>query len=234
MRFSEIQLAYWTDTDGVDFEQFDEFAEGLDHQYFLTVIKKRSDAAGGGIYDFVIKIIENFSLLDLANSYVEDGVKVLIGYSLKSILEGIKKLFAKNADKDPGIEKIILDFKDTKIIMYEIFPKGLESNFDRIMIELFKLRRNHFHLFEEKTAIHIPIFNHKDSYNLCDLRVKLDVDEPIVRFEDQDYLNLWGIKSRGKYYVYSVINNELEERKFYTQNKYNKLFRGSSDFIIDN
>ncbi len=83
MRYKKIDIEYWTYPEGDDFKDIDEFAKSIDHSYLLTLSKKRIDGCGGGLYDFVIKITEDISLLELAKSYAEDGIKVVIGYSLK-------------------------------------------------------------------------------------------------------------------------------------------------------
>ncbi|GAB2797722.1 hypothetical protein GCM10027275_49070 [Rhabdobacter roseus] len=86
MRYKKIDIEYWTYPEGDDFKDISEFAKGVDQDYLLTLSKKRTDACGGGLYDLIIKVTEDISLLDLAKSYAEDGVKVAIGYSLKKMV----------------------------------------------------------------------------------------------------------------------------------------------------
>lgn len=225
MRHKRINIKYWTYTDGSDFSNFNEFVEKIDHSYFLSINRKRSDSAGGGIYDIVIKISENISIVELANSYLEDGIKVIIGYFLRSLFKPLKSLFNSNRAKNPGIDKIILDFKDCKIVLHEIYPNGIEDNFEDIMKKLFEFTLNNKKLFSKSKSIQIPIFKHRDSYDLCNYRVKLEIDEPITKFQKEDYTNYWGIKSKKKAQIYCVKEKQIVNEKFYTQKGYNKLLK---------
>src|SRR5690606_21566959 len=150
-------------------------AKDVDQNYLLTLSKKRTDACGGGLYDFIIKITEDISLLELAKSYAEDGVKVVIGYSLKKIFDSTKVLFEKNKELNPSIEELIIDYKDCKVRIYNIYKNGIEECFDEIMEQLCILRLSDKKFFKKIETIHLPIFNQKDWYKLCDYRVLLNV-----------------------------------------------------------
>lgn len=224
MRQKKIELEYLTYPDGRDFDKMDEFVNSVDHNYFLSINKKRTDALGGGLYEFIVKITEDISLLELAKSYVEDGIKILIGFSLKAIFTNVKELFHKNEKLRPAIQEITLDFKDCKIKIYEIYENGIEESFDEIMEQLFIFRLEKKELFKNIKMIHIPILHHRDSYDLCDYRVKLNVDETVDQFTKQDYLNFWGITTKEKGIIYNVSDKRIINEKFYTQKAYDKLF----------
>lgn len=224
MKFKQIELEYWTYPDGTDFKEIETFVENTDHQYLLTINKKRTDALGGGLYEFIIKITEDISLLELAKSYAEDGIKILIGFSLKAIYTNIKKLFEKNIELAPAIQEVILDFEDCKISIYEIYNGGIEEAFDEIMEQLFIFRLENEKLFNKTKIIHIPILNHPDEYKLCNYRVKLNFDEPVINYSKDDYLNFWGITTKENNMVYKVFDKQLINKKFYTQESYDKLF----------
>jgi len=224
MRHKKIELEYWTYPEGNDFDKMDEFVDSVDKDYFLSINKKRTDALGGGLYEFIVKITEDISLLELAKSYAEDGIKILIGFSLKAIFTNVKELFHQNKKLGPAIQEITLDFKDCKIKIYEIYKNGIEESFDEIMEQLFIFRLENKKLFKKIKMIHIPILNHRDNYDLCDYRVKLNVDETVHEFSKQDYLNFWGITTKKKKIIYNVSDKKIIKEKFYTQKAYDKLF----------
>lgn len=222
--YKSIKIEYWTFPEGQDFEGIEEFVYEIDKDYFLTVSKKRTDALGGGLYELIIEISEDLSLIELAKSYLEDGIKLYIGYQAKEIFKTIKKLFKKNKALNPSVEQIVVKFKDCKVIFYEVYKNGIEENFEIVILELIKVASENKKLFKKAKRVHVPIFNHKDSYNICDYRVKLNVDENITNFQKDDYLNFWGIKTKKKHLVYNVTKKKLTSKKFYTQNTYDKLF----------
>lgn len=224
MRYKKIDIEYWTYPEGDDFNDINEFAKGIDQDYLLTLNKKRTDACGGGLYDFIIKITEDISLLELAKSYAEDGVKVVIGYSLKKIFDSTKTLFEKNKEFNPSIAELIIDFKDCKVRIYNIYENGIEECFDKIMEQLCILRLSDKKFFKKIKTIHLPIFNLKDCYKICDYRVLLTVDEPLTKLTKNDFFNYWGISKKKNNHVYDLKNKKVFKQKFYTQKTYNKLF----------
>ncbi len=219
-----IKIEYWTYPEGKDFEGIEEFVNEIDKHYFLMVSKKRTDALGGGLYDLIIEISEDISLLELAKSYVEDGIKLYIGYQAKEIYNSIKSLFDKNKELKPSVQQISVQFKDCKVIFYEVYKNGIEENFEEAISVIINFAAANKKLFKKITEIHLPVFNHKDYYNICNYRVKLNVDENILDFVKEDYHNFWGIRTKKKYYVYNVKNNKLKRKKFYSQENYDKLF----------
>lgn len=223
-----IKIEYWTYPEGQDFDGIEEFVNEIDKNYFLTVSKKRTDALGGGLYDLIIEISEDLSLIELAKSYAQDGIKLYIGYQAKEIYNSIKRLFEKNRELKPLVEQISVKFKDCKVIFYEVYKNGIEENFEEVITEIIEFASANKKLFNKTTEIHLPIFNHKDNYKICNYRVKLYVDENILDFEKANYHNFWGIKTKKKYYVYNVKNNKLKKKKFYTQESYDKLFDRAS------
>lgn len=224
MRYKKIDIEYWTYPEGDDFKDIDDFVKNIDQDYFLTLNKKRTDGLGGGLYDFIIKITEDISLLELSKSYAEDGVKIIIGYSLKKIFDSTKALFEKNKEFNPSIEELVIDYKDCKVRIYNIYENGIEDCFDDIMEQLCVLRLTDKGFFKKIKTIHLPIFNSKDWYKICDYRVKLNVDEPLTNLTKKDFFNYWGISKKKNNYVYNLKNKKLFKQKFYTQKTYDKLF----------
>ncbi|HET8859410.1 hypothetical protein [Marivirga sp.] len=222
--YKSIKIEYWTFPEGQDFHGIEEFVDEIDKDYFLTISKKRTDALGGGLYHLIIEIQEDLSLVELAKSYVEDGIKLYIGYQAKDIYKTIKKLFDKNKNLKPSVEQISVKFKDCNVIFYEIYENAIEENFESVITELIKAASEHKKIFKKAKEVHIPIFNQKDIYNICDYRVKLNVDENMTDFRKADFLKLWGIKFKKKHIVYNVQKNKMKKKKFYTQSSYNKLF----------
>ncbi|MCK9337590.1 MAG: hypothetical protein M0P43_07155 [Arcobacteraceae bacterium] len=244
MRQKKIVIEYWTDPDGDDFRDINEFVKNINQDYFLTLNKKRTDACGGGLYDFIIKITEDISLLELAKSYAEDGVKIIIGYSLKKIFDSTKALFEKNKEFSPSIEELVIDYKDCKVRIYNIYENGIEECFDDIMKELCDLKLADKKFFKKIKTIHLPIFNNNDLYKICDYRVKLNVDEPLTNLTNKDFFNYWGISKQKHKYVYDVKNKKVFKQKYYTQKTYDKIFdkafaegkleKNGTDTILEN
>jgi hypothetical protein len=222
--YKNIEINYWTYPDGKDFNGIEDFISEIDKDYFLTVTKKRTDALGGGLYDLIIEISEDLTLLELAKSYLEDGIKLYVGYNIKKIYESIKVLFEKNQDFNPTVEQIKIKFKDCTIYLYEVYQNGIAEAFDDFVKILIDLVLNKKIKFKKIKEIHSPIYNHRDSYDLCDYRVKLQYDENISEFKKADYLKFWGVKFKKKKMVYDVENGKFLKEKFYTQKAYDKLF----------
>ena len=222
--YKSIKIEYWTFPEGQDFDGIEEFVEEIDKDYFLTVSKKRTDSLGGGLYDLIIEISEDLSLVELTKSYVEDGVKLYLGYQAKEIYKTIRKLFEKNKDLKPSVEQISVKFKDCKVIFYEVYENAIEENFELVIAELIQTASEHKKIFKRAKEIHIPIFNQKDSYNICNYRVKLNFDENMTEFGKADFLKFWVIKSKKKHFVYNVQKKKMKKKKFYTQKSYDKLF----------
>ena len=224
MGFKEIQIDYWVYPDGEDFAEMAEFTNEVNRDYLLSINKKRGDGYGGGYYDLIIKIVEDISLLELAKSYAEDGIKIIVGYSLKTIFQSVKKLFKKNKELSPSIEELTIDYKDCKIKIYNLYENAIEDSFDEIIkkLSIFRLEQEKF--FQKIKTIHIPIINHTDSYNLCEFRVKLNVDEPIGNFNKSYYFKHWGLKTKNKKYIFDLNENIIFEQNFFTQKGYDKLF----------
>lgn len=220
-----IKIKYWTFPDGTDLKGIETFIDEVDSDYFLTVTKKRTDALGGGLYDLIIEISEDLSLIELAKSYLEDGVKLYIGYHAKTIYNSVKKLFESNEELRPSIEKISIKYKDCKVIFYETYENGIEENFENVIYQLFDFANSNKKWFKKIKQIHVPIFKHKDEYDLCEYRVKLNVDENITEFKSEDYTSFWGIQTKKKKYVYDVERKKKIKEEFYTQNGYDKLFQ---------
>ncbi len=224
MRYKQIHIEYWTDPDGTDLNSLKEFANEVDRNYYLTINRKRADGYGGGFYDFIVKITEDITLLEMAKSYLEDGIKILIGISIKSTFDLLRRLFANNKKLEPYLDELIIDYRDCKIRIYNIYVGAIEECIDEIMKTLFEFRLDNKKLFKKTKTIHIPIFNEMDCYNLCEYRVLLNVDEPIVSCKRKDYFGYWGISAKKRNLVYNVSNKSIDKKNFYTQKSYDKLF----------
>jgi hypothetical protein len=227
--YKNVEIKYWTYPDGKDFNGIEDFIGEIDRDYYLEVTKKRTDALGGGLYDLIIEISEDLTLLELAKSYMEDGVKLYVGYNIKRIYESVKKLFEKNPEVHPSVEQIKIKFKDCTIFFYEVYQNGIEEAFDEFVQILIYLALNKKKKFKKIKEIHTPIYNHPDSNNLCDYRVKLEYDEIITEFKKDDYLKFWGIKFKKRKMVYDVENGKFLKEKFYTQKAYDKLYDKESE-----
>ena len=224
MRYKKIVIEYWTNPDGDDFKAVNKFVKNINQDYLLTLNKKRTDACGGGLYDFIIRITEDISLLELAKSYAEDGVKIIIGYSLNKIFDSTKALFEENKEYSSSIEELVIDYKDCKVRIYNIYKNGIEECFEDILKHLCDFRLSDKKFFNKIKTIHLPIFNNNDLYEICDYRVKLNVDEPLVNLIKKDFFNYWGISKEKNKYVYDLNNKKIFKQKFYTQKSYDKKF----------
>lgn len=222
-----IKINYWTLPDGTDFKGIESFVDEVDSDYFLTVSKKRTDALGGGLYEFIIEISEDLSIRELSKGYIEDGIKLYVGYHAKAIYNSLKTLFAKNPDLRPTVEKISIKFKDCKIIFYEVYKNGINENFEDVIKLLFEFASSNKKKIKKIKEIHIPIFNYRDCNDLCNYRVKLNVDENIESFTNKDYTAFWGVQFKNKKKVYDLKNQKLIKEIFYTQKEYDKLFEKS-------
>ena len=223
MRYKRIDIKYWTLPNGQDFEDFNEYVNNINQEYYLSINKLRTDTCGGGIYDLIIKLTEDITFLELSQSYVQDGVKVIVGLSIKPLIDATKKLFKKNKSLNPSIDKIEINYKDVSIHFYNVYNKAIDECLDDVMKELFALSQSHKKLFKKAESIHIPIINQPDAQNICNYRVKLDLDETKQEFNRQDIFTYWGIKTKGKDRVYSLETKSTEKKKFYILKEYRKL-----------
>lgn len=224
MENKEIRIEYLTHTTGGDLEGVEEFKNNINKEYNLTIEKKRIEVLCGGVYELIIEITEDITLMELAKSYAEDAFKFYIGYKFKVIFKNIKSLFIKNEKNFPTVEKIKIKFKDCTVTIYEIYVNGVEENFEEIVSELIKFGSQNKKLLCKTQEIHIPIFNKKDNYKICKYRVKLESHETIKKFQKNDYQSYWGIQTNKKHKVYNLKKNKIRNKIFYTQETYDKLF----------
>ena len=222
----KVKLSYLTYSQEHDFEDISKFTENLSIDYDLEIKNEKTDALGGGLYEFVLEIISNVDFSEIAKDYIEDGVKVGIGYFWKPIFKRIKELFQKNPKYNPDIAVAKFIFNDIEIIIYPLYQNSIEEVIDEVIQKI----SQHFIKIKNQTklplrSIHIPIFNHVDIYELCAYRVKLDVDENISSFSKNDYFKLWGIRCGSKTdFIYDLSNQSTLKTRFYTQEEYNILF----------
>ena len=220
----KIKLSYWTYPEGDDFEDIETFKADLSKEFETEITSQPTDAMGGGLYEFVIEIINNVDFADIAKDYLEDGVKIGLGYFWKPIFKRIKELFKKNKQYNPDIEVAKFIFKDIEIIIYPLYLDSIDEVIDEAIQTL---SRHYFKIKNETksaTSIHIPIFNQVDTYEVCAYRVRLNVDENIPTFKKEDYFKLWGIKCvNDTDYIYDVNNKSILKTRFYTQQEYDIL-----------
>lgn len=222
---TKINIKYWTNPEGEDFKGISVL---FNTNYLLKINKKRTDTCGGGLYDIVIKITEDISFIELAKSYLEDGLKVLIGLAIKPVFVSLKKLFKTNKVLNPSIQELVLDFSDCKIKIYNHLQNDIEDIFDDLVIELFNLRLKNKKFFKRVKTIHIPIVKRPDYYKLCNNRVIFTIDEPIRKITKEFYFGYWGLStSKGKH-IYDVKVKTISKEKFYTYKSYEKLFNKAS------
>lgn len=221
----KIKLSYWTYPEGEDFDDIVAFKNDLSNDYDTEITSERTDALGGGLYEFVLEIIAKVDFSDIAKDYLEDGVKVGIGYFWKPVFNQIKELFKKNKKYTPDIEVAKFIFNDIEIIIYPLYQDSIEEIIDEVIMTISR----HFLKIKNETklpikSIHIPIFNHVDSYEVCAYRVRLNVDENISSFNKKDYFKLWGIKCSSETdFIYDLNNQSVLKTKFYTQGEYDIL-----------
>ncbi len=200
--YKSVNISYWIHPEGHDFRDIDVFTKKLDQNLFLTINKKRTDALGGGLYELAIKITEDISLKELAQSYAQDGAKILIGLYLKGLFSGLKELFKKNKPLTPSLDELIIDYKDCNVKIYNLYDNSIEESMESILETLCQFRLKNKKLFKSIKKIHLPIFKIKDCYDLCEFRVKLDID--MISFKQSDYLQYWGLTLNDKKVIYSV------------------------------
>lgn len=220
----KIKLSYWTYPEGDDFDDIEAFKAHLSKEFETEIISQPTDAMGGGLYEFVIEIINNAYFEDIAKDYLEDGVKVGLGYFWKPIFKRIKELFKKNKQYSPDIEVAKFVFRDIEVIIYPLYPDSI----DEVIDETIQTLSRHYSKIKTITtsikSIHIPIFNQVDTYEVCAFRVRLNVDENIASFKKEDYFNLWGIKSDNDTdFIYNLNDRSIIKTRFYTQHEYDIL-----------
>ncbi len=228
----KVKLSYWTYPEGHDFEEIDIFQKELSSEYEIEIKSERTDALGGGLYEFAMEIINNINFTDFAKDYIEEGIKMGVGYFWKPIFEKIKELFKKNEKYNPDIEVAKFIFKDLEIIIYPLY----EESIDEVIDNLIKMISLHLISIKKETnskinSIHVPIFNYVDYYEVCAYRVKLNYDENIPSFTKEDYFKLWGIRCDDKTdFIYDLSDRKALKTKFYTQEEYDilldKKFKG--------
>lgn len=220
----KIKLSYWTYPEGEDFDDIEAFKADLSKEFETEITSQPTDAMGGGLYEFVVEIINNVDFAEIAKDYLEDGVKVGLGYFWKPIFKRIKELFKKNKQYRPDIEVAKFVFRDIEVIIYPLYPDSI----DEVIDDTIQTLSRHYSKIKTETvsikSIHIPIFNHVDTHEVCAYRVRLNVDENIESFKREDYFNLWGIRSdKNTDFIYNVKYRSFLKTKFYTQQEYDIL-----------
>lgn len=221
----KVKISYWTYPEGDQFEKLDGFENDLENEYELEITSQKTDAMGGGLYELAIEIYNNVNFEDITKGLIEDGIKVGLGYFWKPLFKKVKELFRRNKKYKPDIDVARFIFRDIEIFLYPIFPNSIEKVIDNAI----KTLSLHFPKIKQKTnvkpkSIHIPIFNRTDLYEVCAYRVKLNVDENISEFSEDDYFKLWGIRCESEDdFIYNVESGSVIKTRFYTQFEYDQL-----------
>ncbi len=191
-----INISYWRSVDGVhDLVGVDDFRHELDAHYVARVHGRRSDAAGGGLYEFAIEIITNLSLTDLLGGILAGAAYDLakIGtklFALRPFLLAYRKLKSLNP-QELGICELNFMFNDAEVTVSAVTP--IENQLDRIFQTLAsKSEELKSDTGEFPYSILIPVFKNPDS-KYCQFRSLLDVDETISDISAESYFEYWGL-----------------------------------------
>jgi len=240
MKKPALNISYWTRSDG-DFTDIEEFKNALKENYEVELMRKTSDALGGGLYELAIQVYNDLTLREFLQSYVEDAVKWALVFFAKDIFQAVKQLFGKNEKHKPGIQSVTIKFRDAEIVFYSLYPNNIAENIESTA----KAFLDHSSMLAKGVSskimsVHIPIFfhtekvgaqsNHKrEAFEITAYRVRLRVDETITNFSADDYKKLWGIRCENSDYVYEVASQRMVEARFFLEEEYWKLWKESYD-----
>ncbi len=226
-----IKVEYWaekkTDVNELyDLEGIEEFRAQLTTNYLGSIHARPGPC--GGLYGLVVEFLTSFSLQHFVNlildgiayDVIKSGSNALV---LKPFVAAYNALKLKNTKRRVHIERLLLTFQDSVVIVHNICGDSIVSNLDPI---LRTLAASYGHLIlrtrEKPFSITIPIFEDTNEDRLCRFRELLDVDEPIRDISEKDYLNLWGIQYDylGTTRVFDVTKAVLLDEEFQTQSQY--------------
>jgi len=199
MNKPQVSIDYWMDPEGIDFQDLDDFSTNLQIDYLTHFNQQKTDALGGGLYEFEVKVVNDLTLDQLLKSYLEDGVKIVISLYLRPFIKTIKSLFEKNENLEPDLKQINLKFNDCDIYVYSLYRGSLIENFESVASSIIEHHDQISKLINKKIkSLYIPIFKIEKENGKSEFRAKLDVDETIEEFHSIDYFKLWGIRTKKK------------------------------------
>lgn len=225
-----VRVDYWTypngSLSGEEPEGIEKFRSELQETY-VSLVKGQSGALGGGLYDLVVQVTSSISLRDfvdiilggVAYDLVKGGAHSFI---LRPLIAAIKKLKAKNKDKNIEVDELKFFFQDTDIILKKVTTKSLFDDLEQIV----KTVAKNYEAIKGPTGeppyeIHIPVFE-DPSPRFCRYRSLLDVDETIEDVTADSYLRLWGTRYNleGQIRVFDVQKQILINERYMTQDEY--------------
>jgi hypothetical protein len=193
----------------------------------VSLVKGQSGALGGGLYDLVVQVTSSISLRDfvslilggVAYDLVKSGTHSFI---LRPLIEAIKKLKAKNKEKNIEVDELKLFFQDTDVILKKVATRSLFDDLEQII----KAVAESYEAIKGPTGeppyeIHIPVFE-DPAPRFCRYRSLLDVDETIEEVSADSYLHLWGARYNleGQIRVFDVQKQILINERYMTQDEY--------------
>jgi len=225
-----IRIDYWTypnsSFSGEEPEGIEEFRSDLQETY-VSLVKGQSGALGGGLYDLVVQVTSSISLRDfvslilggVAYDLVKSGTHSLI---LRPLIAAIKKLKAKNKEKNIEVDELKLFFQDIDVILKKVATRSLFDDLEQII----KAVAESYEAIKGPTGeppyeIHIPVFE-DPAPRFCRYRSLLDVDETIEEVSADSYLHLWGARYNleGQIRVFDVQKQILINERYMTQDEY--------------
>ena len=225
-----IRIDYWTypngSFSGEEPEGIEEFRSDLQETY-VSLVKGQSGALGGGLYDLVIQVTSSISLRDfvslilggVAYDLVKSGTHSFI---LRPLIVAIKKLKAKNKEKNIEVDELKLFLQDTDVILKKVATRSLFDDLEQII----KAVSESYEAIKGPTGeppyeIHIPVFE-DPAPRFSRYRSLLDVDETIEEVSADSYLHLWGARYNleGQIRVFDVQKQILINERYMTQDEY--------------
>jgi hypothetical protein len=243
MEFSgALRVEYWAEKKAdtnelLDLEGIDEFRAELTKHYIGPIHARPGPC--GGLYGLVVEFLSSFSLQHFVNltldgiayDLIKSGSDALV---LRPFVAAYDALKRKNAKHRVHIDRLLLSFQDSLVIIHNIGEDTIVDNLEPI---LRTVATSYSHLIlrtgEKPFSISIPIFEDTSEERLCRFRELLDVDETIRDVSDKDYLKLWGIQYDylGTTRVFDVSKGVLLDEEFYSQSMYWWAWKNRRDRI---
>lgn len=225
-----VRVDYWTLPDrsesGKEPEGIEQFRNELRSQY-ASLVRGRSGACGGGLYDLAVQVVSEISLRDvmgvIAGGVAYDLVKAgTQSFFVRPIFEALRRLKSKNRERNVDLDELTLSFRDT-----DIFIKRVDSHsIHDILEDVFKLMAENMETLtrggrEIPYAIHIPIVEDSDN-ETTRFRSLLDVDETIRDINQSTYFGYWGVRYNlaGSIKIFDVKRKFIIDETYMTQAEY--------------
>ena len=225
-----IQVDYWAIQDSPtalhEIEGIAEFQADL-RTHYLARVHGRPGDLGGGLYEFVIRVLANVSLEDLAK-LIADGVAFDLlksgtrSFVLRPFLGAYKNLRSRNLKRDIDIHELRFLFNDAEVVITKISKDSVYESLGeifRMLAECYEILRNG--QGEYPYSLQIPVFEDPDK-KICRFRTLLDVDETISKVTAADYMGYWGVyyDFERKPRVFDVQRRLLIDSDFLTNERY--------------